>query len=67
MLQHYIEQRKGPSEIIAMGYDPEQVRRILRMVNRAEFKRFQAPPVLRVSPKSFGLGRRMPIEGKYLC
>ncbi|MBP8725890.1 MAG: NAD+ synthase [Saprospiraceae bacterium] len=67
VLQHYIEQRKGPSEIIAMGYDPEQVRRILRMVNRAEFKRFQAPPVLRVSPKSFGLGRRMPIEGKYLC
>ncbi|MCC6754678.1 MAG: NAD+ synthase [Saprospiraceae bacterium] len=67
VLQQYIEHRKGPSEIIAMGYDPELVKRILRMVNRAEFKRFQAPPVLRVSPKSFGLGRRMPIEGKYLC
>ncbi len=67
ILYQYIENRQGPKEIIALGYDPELVLRTLKMVNRAEFKRFQAPPVIRVSSKSFGLGRRLPIEGKYLC
>jgi len=66
ILYQYIEKHQGPKEIIAMGFDEATVMRSLKMVNRAEFKRFQAPPVLRVSSKSFGLGRRMPIEGKYL-
>jgi NAD+ synthase (glutamine-hydrolysing) len=42
------------------------VRRALRLVNMSEFKRHQAAPVLRVSPKAFGVGRRLPIVGKYL-
>lgn len=66
ILYQYIECHQGPKEIIAMGYDEATVLNSLRMVNKAEFKRFQSPPVLRVSSKSFGLGRRMPIEGKYL-
>jgi len=66
ILFEYIEKRKGPKEIIAMGYDEKLVRRILRLVNISEFKRHQTAPVLRVSPKAFGMGRRMPIVAKYL-
>lgn len=66
ILYEYIERELGPREIIAMGYDEKLVARILRLVNINEFKRFQTPPVLRVSSKAFGMGRRMPIVGKYL-
>jgi NAD+ synthase (glutamine-hydrolysing) len=66
ILFQYIEQRKGPVELVAMGFDEALVKRVLRMVNMNEWKRFQAAPILRVSPKAFGMGRRMPIEGRYL-
>jgi len=66
ILEEYIEYRKGPDEIVAMGHDPKLVARILRLVNINEFKRYQTAPALRVSPKAFGMGRRMPIVGKYL-
>ena len=66
ILELYIEQRTDPQDIIAMGHDEALVRRILRLVNINEFKRYQTAPVLRVSPKSFGMGRRMPIVGRYL-
>jgi NAD+ synthase (glutamine-hydrolysing) len=66
ILYEYIEQKKSSKEIIAGGFDEALVRRILKMVNVAEFKRYQTPPILRVSPKAFGMGRRMPIVGKYL-
>jgi len=66
ILELYIEHRQGPKEIIAAGHDPALVKRILRMVNINEFKRYQTAPVLRVSPKAFGMGRRMPIVAKYL-
>ena len=66
ILVQYIEERKGPEEIIAQGYDPALVRRVLRLVNINEFKRYQTAPALRVSSKAFGMGRRMPIVGKYL-
>jgi len=62
----YIEERQGLKEITAMGFDPAVVKRVLGMVNGSEWKRHQTPPVLRVSPKAFGVGRRMPIVGKYL-
>ena len=65
ILYKYIEKRQGPDELIAKGFDPQLVPRVLKMVNSNEWKRFQAPPILRVSPKAFGMGRRMPIEGKY--
>ncbi len=66
ILKLYIEQRKSPAEIIDAGYNASLVRRVLKMVNRNEFKRYQTAPVLRVSPKAFGMGRRMPIVAKYL-
>jgi NAD+ synthase (glutamine-hydrolysing) len=62
----YLEGCQGIDQIIAEGFDETTVKRVLRMVNMNEWKRFQSPPVLRVSPKAFGIGRRMPIEGKYL-
>lgn len=67
ILIEYIENRRGPSEIISMGHSEELVNRILRLVNLNEYKRFQTPPILRVSKKAFGMGRRVPIVGKYLC
>ena len=66
LLYQYIECHQGPNELMAMGFDEALVKRVLRMVNINEFKREQAAPVLRVSSKGFGMGRRMPIVGKYL-
>lgn len=66
ILFKYIEQKNGPKELISMGYDPDMVHRILNLVNTSEYKRYQTPPILRVSPKAFGMGRRMPIVGKYI-
>ena len=66
VLFHYIEERLGPKEIIALGYDEALVNSVLRLVNMSEWKRHQMAPVLRVSPKAFGMGRRVPIVAKYL-
>lgn len=66
ILFQYIERRMGPKEIKAQGYDAPLVDRILKMVNLNEYKRNQFCPVIRVSPKAFGVGRRVPIVGKYL-
>lgn len=66
LLFQYIENRKGPRELIEMGFADEMVQRVLRLVNTNEYKRYQTPPILRVSAKAFGMGRRMPIVGKYL-
>ncbi|MFA5418768.1 MAG: NAD+ synthase [Bacteroidales bacterium] len=66
ILYLYIEARKGPKEIVALGFDKALVGRILRLVNINEYKRYQTPPILRVSGKAFGMGRRMPIVARYL-
>ena len=66
ILYEYIEKELGPYEIIRLGYDEKLVKRILRLVNMNEFKRYQTAPVLRVSPKAFGIGRRVPIVARYL-
>ena len=66
ILFQYIEMSQGPDEIIAMGFDEPTVCEVLKMVNASEWKRYQTPPILRVSPKAFGMGRRMPIAAKYL-
>jgi NAD+ synthase (glutamine-hydrolysing) len=66
ILYQYIELRKGPQEIKESGFDPALVDRILKLVNTNEYKRNQFCPVIRISPKAFGVGRRMPIVGKYL-
>ncbi|WP_298391777.1 NAD+ synthase [Hydrotalea sp.] len=66
ILYQYIDQRKGPAEIKAMGFDAGLVDGILKLVNTNEYKRNQFCPIIRVSPKAFGVGRRVPIVGKYL-
>jgi len=66
ILYFYIERREGPAEIIAMGFDEALVKKTLRLVNLNEYKRNQFCPIIRISPKAFGVGRRMPIVGKYL-
>ena len=66
LLYQYIEKRQGPKEIKAMGFEPALVDRVLRMVNMNEYKRNQFCPIIRISPKAFGVGRRVPIVGNYL-
>lgn len=66
IIAEYVENRRSSAEIISMGYDEPTVRRTIKLINTAEHKRYQTPPILRVSPKAFGMGRRMPIVGKYL-
>ena len=66
VLFQYIERRQGPKEITAMGINEQLVARILKLVNTSEYKRNQFCPIIRVSCKAFGVGRRMPIVGKYL-
>lgn len=65
ILLRYIEMNKSPEEIIIDGFDEAMVRRVVRMVNMNEYKRFQTAPVLRVSSKAFGFGRRMPLVARY--
>ncbi len=65
ILFNYIEKRLSASEIESLGYESETVNYVIRLVNNSEYKRFQAPPTLRVSTKAFGFGRRMPLVAKY--
>lgn len=67
ILYNYIELRQSPANLVNAGFDELTVKRVLRMVNMNEWKRHQTPPILRVSPKAFGQGRRMPIVGRYLA
>jgi NAD+ synthase (glutamine-hydrolysing) len=65
ILRLYVEECKGLDEIVMEGYDLQTVQRVLQLVNGSEYKRYQAPPILRVSPKAFGKGRIMPLVAQY--
>jgi len=65
ILFKYIEQNQSPKEIIEAGFEEKTVTKISRMVNRNEYKRFQAAPILRISSKAFGFGRKMPIVARF--
>ena len=65
LLKHYIEEHKGVDELITMGYDQTTVHKVVDLVNGSEYKRYQAPPILRVSTKAFGKGRIMPLVANY--
>ncbi len=65
VLRRYIERGESAQQIAAAGHGPELVRRVLQLVDRAEHKRRQAPPILRVSPKAFGSGRRVPLVQRW--
>jgi NAD+ synthetase len=66
ILAEYVEQRLSAKQIIARGFDPETVRWVVRRVELNEYKRWQAPPILRVTTKAFGIGRRNPIAQGYI-
>ena len=65
LLYQYIEMNRSPEEIAADGHDPALVRKVIRMVNLNEYKRFQAAPILRISHKAFGFGRRIPLVARF--
>jgi len=65
VLFEYIEQQKSVEELISSGFDEELVNRIIRMINVNEYKRYQTPPILRISSKAFGAGRRIPLTAKW--
>jgi len=65
VLRGYVEEDKAPDEIAAGGYDPQVVADVVRMVDRSEYKRRQAPPGVKITPKAFGRDRRLPITNRY--
>jgi NAD+ synthase (glutamine-hydrolysing) len=65
ILYSYIEMKKSVAEIIDQGFDERVVKKVIRLINLNEYKRYQTPPVLRISTKAFGPGRKMPLVGRY--
>ena len=65
ILYYFIEELLSVKEIIALGFEPDTVRWVARMVEKNEYKRKQAPPGLKVTTKAFGVGRRIPIAAKF--
>jgi len=65
VLRAYVEEDKGPDEISVPGCSAEMVEEVLRMVDRSEYKRRQAPPGVKITPKAFGRDRRLPITNRY--
>jgi len=61
ILERYVEREMNAQAIVDDGFDADVVRRVIRLVDRTEFKRRQAPPVLKVTGRAFGVGRRIPI------
>jgi len=65
ILQAYVEEEEDPDDLIARGHDPDVVRRVVDLVERAEPKRRQAPPGIRISARAFGQDRRMPLAHRF--
>jgi NAD+ synthase (glutamine-hydrolysing) len=65
ILQAYVERDIGRGALIEAGHDPDDVDRVLALVDRAEYKRRQAPPGIKITPRAFGRDRRMPITNRY--
>ena len=65
ILFRYVEEEKGPRQIIAEGFDEATVNRMIRLIDRSEYKRRQAAPGIKVTSRAFGFGRRMPIAQRY--
>jgi NAD+ synthase (glutamine-hydrolysing) len=65
IVEAYVEDDRSPEDIVAGGADPAVVERVVTMIDRAEYKRRQAPPGVKITPKAFGRDRRMPITNRY--
>jgi len=65
ILSAYVEEDKSIEEIIAMGFEPEMVKKAAKLVDRSEYKRRQAPPGVKITPRAFGRDRRLPITNQF--
>ena len=65
ILEAYVERDRSQADLEAEGFDPAVVAQVARLVDRSEYKRRQAPPGVRVSPKAFGKDRRLPITNRW--
>ena len=65
ILAAYIEELRSPVEIAALGYDAQTVDRVVRLVDGSEYKRRQAPPGVKITPRAFGRDRRLPITNRW--
>jgi NAD+ synthase (glutamine-hydrolysing) len=65
ILRGYVEEDQSPEELVAAGHRPEIVARVIQLVDRSEYKRRQAPPGVKITPRAFGRDRRMPIVNRY--
>jgi NAD+ synthase (glutamine-hydrolysing) len=66
ILKLYVEEDRSGNEIVELGYDDATVRSIVRMVDRAEYKRRQSPPGIKITPRAFGRDRRLPITNRWM-
>jgi NH3-dependent NAD+ synthetase len=66
IIEGYVEDDLGVDEVVARGHDRATVERVVRMIDRAEYKRRQAAPGIKITPKAFGRDRRMPITNRYV-
>ncbi|MEX0755173.1 MAG: NAD+ synthase [Actinomycetota bacterium] len=65
IIEAYVEDDGSPEDLVAQGADPTLVERVIAMIDRAEYKRRQSPPGIKITPKAFGRDRRMPITNRY--
>src|SRR5262249_38583599 len=65
ILQAYVEYDRSFEEMLAMGFKRETVERVMRLVDTSEYKRRQAPPGIKITPRAFGRDRRLPITNRY--
>ncbi|MGB9887989.1 MAG: NAD(+) synthase, partial [Moorellales bacterium] len=65
ILEAYVEQDLPYREILARGFDPETVKKVIRLVDQSEYKRRQSPPGVKITPRALGKDRRMPITNRY--
>ena len=65
IIEAYVEEDRSPEDIAASGVDRALVDRVVAMIDRAEYKRRQAPPGVKITPKAFGRDRRLPITNRY--
>jgi NAD+ synthase (glutamine-hydrolysing) len=64
IIEAYVEDDRTPDEIVALGFDDATVRRVVRMIDRNEYKRRQAAPGVKITPRAFGRDRRLPIAAR---
>jgi NAD+ synthase (glutamine-hydrolysing) len=65
ILRGYVEEDLSPEELVAAGHRAETVARVIQLVDRSEYKRRQAPPGVKITPRAFGRDRRLPIVNRY--